>query len=538
MSTTTQLLNNNFGGIRRKDAYFSADKITCSDCQNVELFYTKLNSGVGIRTAKGNLAVTTYTNTIELIVYKYIEDDDSADEVEVVDPTATDEEVDEDEDNKEKGMTTIASDGSVVDETLTFSVDDVSYSYTRNSDGDCIIDDVYYYAWINDESIVYTVSDENEKETLSVIPDDEQIIEIFETVQDTITYLICYTENETEGKLYHIDIDSKTANLLIDGLTVTGKACGCDFAQGWLDMFVFSNGEEIKYIYTDTEAHEPLQIEEDDNLTLQDQDGRTVKGLGLVNFDSRLWVFDGKVLWYSEQAECRNFYYNDTDVTTSAGYIEFVKNITAIYPYLGTLAVFHKDSSVLVSADEDTLFSQSDESPGGCASYRSLVFHGTDLYFYDNTKKGVFSFQQVVNGDKTLGDNIALDIQEELMEISSNDVDKIKALSVVTSDRNEVWFLTPISDDENYSIVMIYDYLRGEWVKRKCQSINTVSIIDNTLYSAGKEIYEEYTGTTFNGEFIENSYTCSMFNLGADNTMKITKFPPRLTDDGNTVSNF
>ena len=29
-----------------------------------------------------------------------------------------------------------------------------------------------------------------------------------------------------------------------------------------------------------------------------------------------------------------------------------------------------------------------------------------------------------------------------------------------------------------------------------------------------------------------------MFNLGADNTMKITKFPPRLTVDGNTVSNF
>lgn len=184
MSTTTQLLNNNFGGIRRKDAYFSADKITCSDCQNVELFYKKLNSGVGIRTSKGNLAVTTYTNTIDLTVYSL----------------------------EEEQMIQTASDGSVADETLTFFADDVEYSYTRNSDGDCIIDDVYYYAWINDESIVYTVSDENEKETLSVIPDDEQIIEIFETVQDTITYLICYTENETEGKLYNIDIDSKTAN--------------------------------------------------------------------------------------------------------------------------------------------------------------------------------------------------------------------------------------------------------------------------------------------------------------------------------------
>ena len=70
MSTITQLLNNNFGGIRRKDAFFSQEKITCSDCQNVELFYTGLNSGVGIRTSQGNTAVTKYIvndETISLI---------------------------------------------------------------------------------------------------------------------------------------------------------------------------------------------------------------------------------------------------------------------------------------------------------------------------------------------------------------------------------------------------------------------------------------------------------------------------------------
>lgn len=439
MSLITQLINNNFGGIRRKDAYFSQEKITCSDCQNVELFYTGLNSGVGIRTSQGNTAVT-----------KYI---------------------------------------------------------------------------VNDEEI-------------SLIPADEQIIEIFETVQDAITYLIAYTESSTQGKLYHIDLATRTANVLVNGLSVTGKACGTDFVQGWLDMFVFSNGQEIKYIYTNTETHTALQVENDNNIHLIDQENRQVKGLGLVNFNDRLWIFNGKILWYSQQGECRNFLYNNSSVVTSAGYMEFVKNITAIYPYLGSLAVFHKDSSILVVTNETTIFSRTDESPGGCANYRSLVFHGTDLYFYDDTKKGVFSFKQIINGDKTLGDNIALDIQEELMQISSANIFKIKALSVVTSDRNEVWFIVPISADENYTTVMIFDYLRGEWVKRICQKINTVNTIENTLYSAGKEIYQEYEGNSFDGEFIQSFYTCSMFNLGADNTMKITKFPPRMCVDGNNSNDF
>ena len=446
MSTIAQLINNNFGGIRRKDSAFTDDKITCSDCQNVELFYTKLNSGVGIRTAPGNISVT---------------------------------------------------------------------SKTTNG----IIE--------------------------SVIPPDENIIEIFESIQDAKEYVFVYTENTTEGKLYNynlltneltkIDVSNSVGT---DKLSKTGKASGTDFSQGWLDMFVFSNGKEVVYIYSDTEIHTQPTVESADKIKLVDVDGRTVRGLGLSVYDSRLWIFDGKVLWYSQQGDCRVFNYNDPSITTSSGYIEMVKEITAIAPYLDSLAVFHKDSSALIKTEATTLFTKSDESPGGCASYRALVFHGTDLYFYDDTKKGVFSFKQIVNGDKTLGENIALNIQEELMDISSKDLSKIKALSVVTADRNEVWMLVPISNEENRSIVLIYDYLRGEWIKRKCQHINTIGILFDGLYSAGKEIYEEYRTQSFDGEFIPSYYICSMFNLGADNTLKITKFPPRLTVDGNYKCEF
>ena len=457
MSTTTSLINFKFGGIRRKDSVFSDEKITCSDCQNVELFFTKLNSGIGIRTANGNKSITQYLD--------------------------------------------------------------------------------------------------NNDELQDAVPDGEEVVGIFETIQDGVSYFIVYTESETKGRIYSFNLLTKALTLIVDNLSVTGNACGTDFAQGWLDIFVFSNGVDVKYIYTDTETHEALIVEDAENIHLEDPDGRDVSGLGLVIFDDRLWIFNGKVLWYSKKAECRDFSYVDPDAVTSAGYIEFVKPITAIYPYLGSLAVFHKDSSCLVTVDKTTGFKQEDESPGGCAGYNSLVFHGTDLYFYDDTKKGVFSFKQIVNGDKTLGDNIAYDIQDELLLIKENKLNKIRSLSVVTSDRNEVWFLIPIDDTyevevyneetEEYdtvtkqaSNILIFDYIRGEWIKRKCQRINAIGIYEGTLYSGGTSIYEEYSGETFNGDFIESYYTCTVFNLGSDNTLKITKLPPRATLDNERRCNF
>ena len=51
-----------------------------------------------------------------------------------------------------------------------------------------------------------------------------------------------------------------------------------------------------------------------------------------------------------------DFSTSDAQISTSAGYIEFVKEITAIYPYLGTLAVFHSNSSCLLAIDNNSGF--------------------------------------------------------------------------------------------------------------------------------------------------------------------------------------
>ena len=415
------LICNNFSGINRSSSVFSASKITASDMQNVELFATEVNSGVGIRTSKGNVSVC------------------------------------------------------------------------------------------------------------DLIPEKETVINIYESVQKSNTYFFVHTESPEEGKIYLFSPTSGSLVEKVNGLSVTSKSCGTDVTQGWSDLWVFSNGEEMLSIEVDN-YNEEGELDEVVMMEAKDADERKVKGLGLVVFAGRLWVFDGQVLWYSMQENIYDFSTSDAEIITSAGYIEFVKNITAIYPYLGTLAVFHSNSSCLISQEEDYGFSKTMEFPGGCASYNSLAFHGTELYFYDNTKKGIFSFKQVINGDRTLGENIAIDIQEELFNIPLGKVNQIRTLSILTSDRNEVWMLLP-EDEEKYSTIMIYDYLRETWVKRKSQKINCFANIGGVLYSAGKKIYEEYSSNTFDGEFIEAFYKCTPLNLGVENSVKILSYPPKVTLD-------
>lgn len=418
----TTLICNNFSGINRSGSQFTSSVITASDMQNVELFSTENNSGVGIRTSNGNVAISDY------------------------------------------------------------------------------------------------------------IPEGEFVINIFESVQKAKTYFFVHTESATEGKIYLFIPETKELNLKVSGLSVTEKSSATDVSQGWSDLWVFSNSEQILSIEIDKYNSDGM-LDEVTMMNLKDMEGRDIKGLGLVIYAGRLWIFDGQILWYSAQENIYDFETSNTELKTSAGFIEFVKKITAIYPYLGSLAVFHSNSSCMIAQDEsDQSFYKSFDSPGGCAGYNSLVFHGTQLYFYDDTKKGVFSFLQVVNGDKTLGENIALEIQDELFGISSSNLDKIKALSVVTADRNEVWFLLP-DDDISYSTIMIYDYLRNTWVKRKSQKINAIGVVGNKLYSAGRKIYAEYSSFEFDGEFIEAFYKCSPLNLAIENSLKILSYPPKITMD-------
>ena len=64
----TSLICNNFSGINRNGSRYSSSIITASDMQNVELFSTENNSGVGIRTMNGNIAISDFIPENEKVV--------------------------------------------------------------------------------------------------------------------------------------------------------------------------------------------------------------------------------------------------------------------------------------------------------------------------------------------------------------------------------------------------------------------------------------------------------------------------------------
>ena len=64
----TTLVCNNFSGINRSSSVFGSNLITASDIQNVELFSTETNSGVGIRTMKGNVSVSDLIPEDEIVI--------------------------------------------------------------------------------------------------------------------------------------------------------------------------------------------------------------------------------------------------------------------------------------------------------------------------------------------------------------------------------------------------------------------------------------------------------------------------------------
>lgn len=420
-TTNAKLISNTFGGIRGVTSTFNDTIITASDMQNVELYNTGINGGVGIRTMLGNKSIS------------------------------------------------------------------------------------------------------------KDLPDDEKIINIFESTQLGKKYIFIHTENSIEGKIYRFNFENGNVTLMRDLLGITGFSCGLDFAQGDSDLFIFSTSEEMLIIEMNSD-------EQVIDYLVEDIDGVYLKASGFASYDSRLWLFNKNKLWYSVQNNIYDFKTSDAELKTSSGYIFYGKTITAITPYLGSLAIFFFDSSIVLSGEFP--YSQSEESPGGCANQNSFVFHGTELYFFDYSKKGIYSFKQVVLGDKTLGNNIAVEIQNELFNIDFEKLKNIRALSVMLSQKNEIWFLLPTLD-ENYSTILIYDYIHNEWIKRKSQKIYSIAIVNDFLVSGSHngKILLEYSGQTFDGSFIEHFYHCTPFNLGSETTLKVLYFPPRVAVEGSNYCN-
>ena len=71
-------------------------------------------------------------------------------------------------------------------------------------------------------------------------------------MQKLKTYFFVHTESKQEGKIYLFLPESGDLIPKVSNLSVTGVSSATDVTQGWSDLWVFSNSEEILTIEIET----------------------------------------------------------------------------------------------------------------------------------------------------------------------------------------------------------------------------------------------------------------------------------------------
>ena len=183
----------------------------------------------------------------------------------------------------------------------------------------------------------------------------------------------------------------------------------------------------------------------------------------------------------------------------------------------------------------------------------SLMLNYYCTYLIDEPESFLHPPQARIMGQiigETLSDN-----QQAFISTHSEDV--IKGLLEACTDRLKIVRITRYDDTNDFSILdnqkvkeifgdplLKYSNIMSSLfhnVVVLCESdsdCKLYSVIDSILYSGGEQIYQEYQTNDFNGDYIPDYYQCTVMNLGTDNTLKITKFPPRLTIDASFRNHF
>lgn len=361
---------------------------------------------------------------------------------------------------------------------------------------------------------------------------------IFKSNQDGVNYTLIYGENDEKGALFYVGI-SGLVELLVDDLTITGECSGITMSSTAFDVFVFTNGKEVRTVaftqdaaYADVvKDHNPVEFTLGYIATINavDYEEKALNWLSMCEWNGHLVVASQ----YGVNASHQNDIYtwnDDPQDTADAWYIRFSKKVTAVHGFTGGLYIFTQDDCTLLTATPNDTSSVMKTSAGiGCYSYTSIVKHDLYLFFYDDNQKNVYYLQATdTTGQIRPTGPVAKEIQSFFAR-----VERFKMYSCVYDNRNEVWCI--INDK-----VVIFDYARQEWVTRKEQPVNSFTLIDNSIYSAGESgvIYVENVNEDFHGAYFPCVYETAFINVASNTNLKKQKTPLLITVNSNFVNKF
>lgn len=358
------------------------------------------------------------------------------------------------------------------------------------------------------------------------LPENYEVVGIFKSQQENIVYKFIYAENDTKGTLFYINLADKP-EIIIDNLTKTGKCNGLTMTSTAYDVFVFTNGEEAKTVcFTADEAYGD-QIQ---TITAKDNQNRDIKWLSMTDWNGFLVVASQYGVHSSHQNDIYTWNENPQDIA-DAWYVDFSKPVTAVFAFTGGLYIFTADDcSLLNTTPNDSTNSVMKTSAGvGCYSYQSIVKHDLYLFFYDNNQKNVYYLSATdTTGQIRPNGPVAKEIQSYFKRIKS-----FKIYSCIYNNRNEIWCI--INDN-----ILIFDYTQQEWVTRQEQSIVTLMLSENNIFTGDKygNIYVENVDTDFSGQFYPAIYKTTYINVGSNSNLKKQKTPLLLTLNSDYVNDF
>ena len=102
---------------------------------------------------------------------------------------------------------------------------------------------------------------------------------VFKSNQDGVNYTLIYGENDAKGTLFFVNLASKV-EVVIDDLSKTGECNGITMATTAFDVFVFTNGKEVRTVaftsddaYTSViEGHNPVEFSQGYIATINAED--------------------------------------------------------------------------------------------------------------------------------------------------------------------------------------------------------------------------------------------------------------------------
>ncbi len=362
----------------------------------------------------------------------------------------------------------------------------------------------------------------------------------FKTTQEGVDYLILYGENGEKGTLFFKNNITGLVETLIDDLTVTGECNGITMSSTAYDVFIFTNGVEVRTVcFTNDEGyqtviadHNPVEFSQGWIATIdaEDYEGNKLTWLSMTVFNGHLTVATEFGVRGSAQNNIYTWNDNPENVADS-WYINFTKKVTAVHAFTGGLYIFTEDDcSLLTASPNDTANSRLVTSAGvGCYSWTSLVKHDLYLFFYDNNQKNIYYLSATdTTGQIKPAGPVAREIQSYF-----NNISKFKMYSCIYSNRNEIWCI--INDN-----ILIYDYVQQEWTTRQQQEINDLVLFDNVVLTASESgvVYAENTADDFSGAYFPSSYQTTFINAGSNSNIKKQKTPLLLTLNSNFVNEF